>query len=137
MGPRLRLGAHLLIAHKGEHLFQGGPVVNAPQVVPHHPHQLRQNHWAGETVGAEAVGVVDLSIEGVFHLPDVDFGVAHEPQQLHRIGGEVALGGQQGTIVVQPQAVQLPGVGVLVILVAEGAHLHPGDVVQHLSHKPV
>ena len=77
------------------------------------------------------------ALVGVLDLPDVQVLVAHEIQQFHRVGGKVGLRRQHGVVVPPAQAVELPGIGVLVVLVAQHRHLLAGHVVQHLAHKPV
>ena len=79
--------------------------------------------------------MLDLACEVVLHLAHVQVAVAHQVEQLRRVCREVCLDGEQRVVIVLAEAVHLPRIRVLVVLVAQRADLLARDVVEHLPDK--
>ena len=96
-------------------------------------HQIRTRG----PVCPESERVCDPSPEIVRHVPNVLLRIAEPFQLLDRMRREVRLDADQRGIIIHPEAIHLPGVLILVVLVPESRDLMPVPVVDDLRDKIV
>ena len=127
----------LRVSHERQHLFQRRLVVHDLDVVPHSLDEFSEDDRPRLRVRKKSERLPDFVRVVVDGLPHILARIP-QPLQFHDgVGGKVRLQADERRVVVQAQAVDLPGKDVLVEFSAKLRHLHAGSVIQYLRHEAV